>query len=116
MQDLVKKVSYLKGLAEGFKLDESKDENKLISGILDCLEMVSDELNILQTDFNQLEEYVNMVDDDLSDLEMIFENDDLWDDDDFDDDEEDDSYTDYSDDWLDDWDEDQDEDDEDDEF
>ena len=114
MQDLVKKVSYLKGLAEGFKLDESKDENKLISGILDCLEMVSDELNILQTDFNQLEEYVNMVDDDLSDLEMIFENDDLWDDDDFDDD--DDSYTDYSDDWLDDWDEDQDDDDEDDEF
>lgn len=114
MQDLVKKVSYLKGLAEGFKLDESKDENKLISGILDCLEMVSDELNILQTDFNQLEEYVNMVDDDLSDLEMIFENDDLWDDDDFDD--EDDSYTDYSDDWLDDWDEDQDDDDEDDEF
>ena len=116
MQDLVKKVSYLKGLAEGFKLDESKDENKLISGILDCLEMVSDELNILQTDFNQLEEYVNMVDENLSDLEMIFENDDLWDDDDFDDDEEDDSYTDYSDDWLDDWDEDQDEDDEDDEF
>ena len=115
MQDLVKKVSYSKGLAEGFKLDESKDENKLISGILDCLEMVSDELNILQTDFNQLEEYVNMVDDDLSDLEMIFENDDLWDDDDFDDDE-DDSYTDYSDDWLDDWDEDQDDDDEDDEF
>lgn len=115
MQDLVKKVSYLKGLAEGFKLDESKDENKLISGILDCLEMVSDELNILQTDFNQLEEYVNMVDDDLSDLEMIFENDDLWDDDDFDDDE-DDSYTNYSDDWLDDWDEDQDDDDEDDEF
>lgn len=115
MKDLVKKVSYLKGLAEGFKLDESKDENKLISGILDCLEMVSDELNILQTDFNQLEEYVNMVDDDLSDLEMIFENDDLWDDDDFDDDE-DDSYTDYSDDWLDDWDEDQDDDDEDDEF
>ena len=115
MQDLVKKVSYLKGLAEGFKLDESKDENKLISGILDCLEMVSDELNILQTDFNQLEEYGNMVDDDLSDLEMIFENDDLWDDDDFDDDE-DDSYTDYSDDWLDDWDEDQDDDDEDDEF
>lgn len=115
MQDLVKKVSYLKGLAEGFKLDESKDENKFISGILDCLEMVSDELNILQTDFNQLEEYVNMVDDDLSDLEMIFENDDLWDDDDFDDDE-DDSYTDYSDDWLDDWDEDQDDDDEDDEF
>lgn len=115
MQDLVKKVSYLKGLAEGFKLDESKDENKLISGILDCLEMVSDELNILQTDFNQLEEYVNMVDDDLSDLEMIFENDDLWDDDDFDDDE-DDSYTDYSDDWLDDWDEDQDDDDEDEEF
>ena len=103
-------------MAEGFKLDESKDENKLISGILDCLEMVSDELNILQTDFNQLEEYVNMVDDDLSDLEMIFENYDLWDDDDFDDDEEDDSYTDYSDDWLDDWDEDQDEDDEDDEF
>ena len=115
MQDLVKKVSYLKGLAEGFKLDESKDENKLISGILDCLEMVSDELNILQTDFNQLEEYVNMVDDDLSDLEMIFLYDDLWDDDDFDDDE-DDSYTDYSDDWLDDWDEDQDDDDEDDEF
>lgn len=115
MQDLVKKVSYLKGLAEGFKLDQSKDENKLISGILECLEMVSDELNILQTDFNQLEEYVNMVDDDLSDLEMIFENDDLWDDDDFDDDE-DDSYTDYSDDWLDDWDEDQDDDDEDDEF
>lgn len=111
MQDLVKKVSYLKGLAEGFKLDESKDENKLIKGILDCLEMVSDELNIIQTDFNQLEEYVNMVDDDLSDLEMIFENDDLWDDDDFD--EDDDSYTDYNDDWLDDWDEDQDDDEDD---
>ena len=96
MQDLVKKVAYLKGLAEGFKLDESKDENKLLFGILDCLEMVSDEINILQTDFNQLEEYVNMVDDDFDD--------------------DDDSYADYSDDWLDDWDEDQDDDDDDDDF
>lgn len=109
MQDITKKVAYLKGLAEGYKFDKSNEEHNLILGIIDCLDLVSDEINFLESDFTRLEEYVDMVDDDLSEIEMLLEEDE--DDFDYDEDENEDDedidgspYETFDGDWLEDWD------------
>lgn len=106
MQDITKKVAYLKGLAEGYKLDKSNEEHNLILGIIDCLDLISDEINFLESDFERLEEYVDMVDDDLSEIEMLLEDDE--DDFDYDSENEDDDldpvpYDTFDSDWLEDW-------------
>lgn len=98
---ITKKVSYLKGLAEGYGLNgEGNHLEKIVVEILDCLEDIADEIEFLNSDFERLEDYVEMVDDDLAELESYldeddddFDYDDIDDWDDFDWDEED--YDDY---------------------
>lgn len=85
----IKKVSYLKGLAEGYGLtgEESKLE-KIVLEMLDCMEDMANEVDFLNSDFQSLENYVEMLDDDLAELEMMFEDDDDYyfdEDDDWDD-------------------------------
>ena len=36
--NLTERIAYIRGLAEGLKLDESKDEVKVINAIIDLLE------------------------------------------------------------------------------
>ncbi|MCI6610277.1 MAG: hypothetical protein MSH08_05965 [Ezakiella sp.] len=79
MNELTKKVAYLKGLAEGYELDKSNKEHNLLLNTLDCLEAIVDEINCIYSVFESLEEYVDMVDEDLSDLEMMFEEEDSCD-------------------------------------
>lgn len=94
-----KKVSYLKGLAEGYGLKGDKNNvEKIILEMLDCLEDIADEIDFLNSDFERLEDYVEMVDDDLAELESYFnddddcccccDDDDEWDDFDWDEDDE----------------------------
>ena len=73
----IKKVSYLKGLAEGYGItgEDSKLE-KIVVEMLDCMEDMANELDFLNSDFQSLENYVEMLDDDLAELEMLFEDDD----------------------------------------
>ena len=86
----IKKVSYLKGIAEGYGLtgEDSKLE-KIALEMLDCMEDMANEIDFLNSDFQSLENYVEMLDDDLAELEMLFEDDDDYcfdeDDDDWDD-------------------------------
>lgn len=76
MDIITKKVSYLKGLAEGYGLDAEKDHvHNLLLGMLDCMELMAEEINFLDSDFQRLEEYVEMVDDDLSEIEMALDDD-----------------------------------------
>ena len=69
MSKLTDKVSYLKGLADGMKLNLDKDANKLIMEILGALGEFADEIQIMADAHDELNEYVESIDDDLADLE-----------------------------------------------
>ena len=95
MSNLSDRVSYLKGLAEGLKLDTEKSEGKLIEKILEVLADISAEIASIREDHDDLSSYVEAIDNDLSDLEdAVFEDDGSEDEDD--EEEEDDSVVEYT--------------------
>ena len=99
MSNLTDRVSYLKGLAEGLKLDTEKSEGKLIEKILEVLSDVADEMGSLRSDHDDLSDYVEAIDNDLSDLEDVVLEDEDQDGEDFDEDEdgdEDDGLVEYT--------------------
>ena len=69
MSRLTDRISYLQGLAEGMKLNPSKDSHKLIMGILEVLGEVGDAFEALADSHGELSEYVEAIDEDLADLE-----------------------------------------------
>ena len=97
MSNLSDRVSYLKGLAEGLKLDTEKSEGKLIEKILEVLTDVSAEIDSIREDHDDLSSYVEAIDNDLSDLEdVVLEDDDFEDRDANNNNEEDDSVVEYT--------------------
>ena len=89
MSNLTDRVSYIKGLAEGLKLDTETNEGKLIGKILELLSDLTAEVEALRSDYNDLDEYVEAIDSDLSDMEDLVYDEDGEDEDDGFDDEED---------------------------
>ena len=61
MSDISDRISYLKGLVEGLNLDMEKPEGKILDKVMDILSAMSDELD----------EYVESIDEDLSEIEEI---------------------------------------------
>lgn len=85
MKDLKSRAAYLKGLAEGLALDESDNKEKIILKMIDFLDDVALEMEQLRTDYDELFEYVETIDEDLTDLEDdFFEGDDGDEDEDYD--------------------------------
>lgn len=84
---IAEKVAYLKGLAEGLKLDEETKEGKLLLAVIDVLGEVSDQLEELEDEICELEEGIDAVSEDLSDVEEC-----LYEEDEDDEDDEDDCY------------------------
>lgn len=84
MRDLQQKVAYLQGLAKGMEIGESK-EGKLLGEMLDVLESMAEYIEIIQDEQSDLESYLESLDSDLADLEDDFYEDDCHcgDDDDF---------------------------------
>jgi DNA-directed RNA polymerase subunit delta len=107
MSNLGEKVSYLKGLAEGMKLDTSSDEGKLIVQMIDVLSEAANQLDELQEAYQELNDYVECIDDDLEELELQCEGDDEDEGFEFDDDDEQDNLA-----FIDDLDDDEDDEDE----
>ena len=95
MSHLNEKVSYLRGLMEGMKLDTTTNEGMLLSKIVDVLDSMACDIADLADAHEELNEYVDSIDQDLAELEEVFE-DELEDeyDDEEDEDEEDDEYED----------------------
>lgn len=95
MSKLNDRVSYLRGLAEGMKLNTDKDANKLLLEMLDTLVEAAKQLDVVSDSLSDLESYVESIDDDLSDLEEnLYGSED--DGDEEDDDEEDDEIIQYA--------------------
>ena len=69
MSNLSDRVSYIKGLAEGLKLDTEKNEGKLIEKMLELLADMAQEYDELRADHDDLSDFVESIDEDLGDLE-----------------------------------------------
>ena len=63
------KVAYLKGLAEGLKLDAESNEGKLFAAIIDVLDQMADEIADMQDEMVDIEDGLDAVSDDLSEVE-----------------------------------------------
>ena len=55
------RIAYIKGLAEGLGLDESKPESRIINELIDALGEIVGELNDTQDDVMLLEEHIDAV-------------------------------------------------------
>lgn len=66
------KVSYIRGLAEGLELDESKKEVKVINAIIDLLDDMALSISEMQDSFDDMTDQLDAVDEDLGSLEEDF--------------------------------------------
>lgn len=69
---LTEKVSYIRGLADGLKLDENKDEVKVLNAIIDLLDDIALSVTDVEECLDDVCEQVDAVDEDLADLEEVF--------------------------------------------
>lgn len=66
MSELTKEASYIKGLFDGMKLDENKDETKVISAIINFLGKAADEIEMLDQE-------QGFIADELDDIEDVID-------------------------------------------
>ena len=66
---LTEKIAYIKGLAEGLTLDESKPEVKVINAILELLDDMAYSVSEMEDLFDELSAQVDEIDQDLADVE-----------------------------------------------
>ena len=66
---IAEKVSYIKGLAEGLKLDTATNEGKVLAAIIDVLGDIALNIEDIDSDLADLTDVVNDVEDSLIDLE-----------------------------------------------
>jgi DNA-directed RNA polymerase subunit RPC12/RpoP len=91
--EILEKVAYMKGLAEGLGLDTKSKEGKLLTVIMDILDDVALELQDLRDEQDELEEGLDAVSEDLNDVETyLYEQDGEYMEDDEDDDDDDEVY------------------------
>ena len=69
MSKLTDRITYLKGMAAGMKLNMDKDSNKLMLEMLTVMGEMAEEMAAMTEAHNDLNEYVESIDDDLADLE-----------------------------------------------
>lgn len=72
LSELKTDIAYLQGLAEGLEIDDNSKEGRILVSILDVLADMADAIEDLQTEQKELEDYVETMDEDLSDLEDDF--------------------------------------------
>ncbi len=84
-EDLKARVSYLRGFTEGLDLGDESKEQKVLQRVIDLLEDMTDEIEQLRVDYEELFEYTEAIDEDLTEMEEDFYDDDGEDDDDDDD-------------------------------
>ena len=72
MDDLKSRVAYLKGLAAGLGFEEASREGKLFGQIIDVIESLAEAVAELQDDYDDLVEYTEAIDEDLTDIEEDF--------------------------------------------
>jgi len=88
VDDLRQKVSYLRGLMEGLDIKDDSKEGKIFNAILEILDDISEEIFEIHTVQEEIEAYLDSMDEDLSDLEEEVYEDSEYEDDELDPDED----------------------------
>ena len=66
---ITEKVAYLKGLAEGLKINDDKPEGKLLLAMIDVLDDMALTVDDLDNEIAEIVEIVDEIDQDLGDVE-----------------------------------------------
>lgn len=69
MNYLYEKISYIKGLTDGLNIEESSDEGRVLVHIIDALEVLTEEIADMREEQEEINGYIEVIDEDLSDLE-----------------------------------------------
>lgn len=69
MGKIKERVAYLQGLTQGLNIGSNSAEGKILLNIIDVLDDMAEEFNHLQVVQEDLETYVESMDEDLTDLE-----------------------------------------------
>ena len=80
---ITENAAYLKGLAEGLKLDENTNEGKLIGKMLDLISEMAEKIDMLESANDELYNYMEGMAEDLVHLEDDFYGEDESDSDDY---------------------------------
>lgn len=76
MTNIREKVAYLQGLTKGLNVSDASSEGKLLLNIVDVLGDMADEFDNVIMDHEDLENYVETLDEDLTELEEeVYEDD-----------------------------------------
>ena len=67
--NLTERIAYIRGLAEGLKLDENKDEVKVINAIIDLLEDMAYDVVDMEEIVDDVCNQVDEIDEDLAEVE-----------------------------------------------
>ncbi|MBU7007625.1 CD1247 N-terminal domain-containing protein [Phosphitispora fastidiosa] len=69
MKNTKEKIAYLQGLSRGLDVEESSKEGKVLSGIISILDDLAEQIEDIEIAQEDLEDYVESIDEDLYDLE-----------------------------------------------
>jgi len=72
MSDLTAKAAYLRGLADGMKLDESADSTKLTRAMLDLFNEMAVQIDSLDSEVGFLSDSMDEMDGELDEIAEIF--------------------------------------------
>lgn len=67
--DIKEKAAYIKGLADGYELDKSGKEGRIISEMLDLIGTLAERICELESECGELREYIEEIDEDLGAVE-----------------------------------------------
>ena len=70
MPSISEKLGYIHGMMDGLKLNKDDDAIKLMYMMIDVLDGLSESVAALEADQEELCDYVESIDDDLTELEM----------------------------------------------
>ena len=65
----MEKLAYLKGLIEGLALDETKKDTKVINNLVTLLEDIVLSVTTLEENFEEMQQQLDAVDEDLGEIE-----------------------------------------------
>ncbi|MDR7314117.1 CD1247 N-terminal domain-containing protein [Brevibacillus nitrificans] len=71
LEMLTERISYLRGLADGLDVSEKSAEGKLLVEIVGILDDMQNEFRELHMRIEETEDYVEAIDEDLEDVELI---------------------------------------------
>jgi len=90
MDFLYEKISYLKGLADGLDVKADTKEGKLFNALLEVIEEIADGMSDIVEEQEEMNEYLDLLDEDLTTVEEeLFEDVEIDEDDDYDFDDDD---------------------------